>query len=75
MIVLCLDDFPLGIYSTEALADAAALTDWKRREPNWERFGLTVGQGCYHEWTEQPVRFLKYHYHQHDFVVDAEAQS
>ena len=44
LIVLCLNDHPIGVYSSNALADAAALEDWRRREPRWEELGLQFKQ-------------------------------
>ena len=73
-VVLMLNDHPLGVYTTGALADAAALADWKKRESRWKECGLTVGQSCVDRWTKDPVRFTKYHYRNCEFTVDGEAQ-
>jgi hypothetical protein len=76
VIVLCLNDGPLGVYSTVELADDAALVDWQKREPRWKQLGLSLGQSCIDNgYTDRPIRFIKYYYHQHGFVVDAEAVS
>jgi hypothetical protein len=71
VIVLCLNDVPIGVFSTGDLANAAMFTDWKRREPKWAQLGLSVGQSCINNgFTVDPIRFTKYYYVQHEFAVD-----
>ncbi len=70
MVVLCLNDFPVGVYATCDAADAAALADWRRREPLWEFHALTFGQA----YNGRIGAYAKYRYHSHAFVVNAEAQ-
>jgi hypothetical protein len=73
LTVLCLNDWPVGIYTSEAKADEAALKDWKKREPRWQEQGLqfkeALGAAGGLSYT-----YTKYFYHQHEFVVDAEAK-
>ena len=64
LIVLCLNDCPVGVYSSNALADAAALEDWRRREPRWEELGLQF---------KQSVNGSIWFYWQHEFTLDKEA--
>lgn len=74
-IVLMLNDYPIGVYTTEALADEAAEVEWKKREPRWKELSLTVGQSCVHNGnTKDPVRFAKYYYRTYEFAVDGEAR-
>ena len=68
--VLCLNDYAIGVYTTQKKADAAALLDWKRREPKWKEVKLTLGQ----TWSTGLGNFYKWHYHTHTFKVDAEAE-
>lgn len=73
MIVLCLNDYPVGVYTTEALADEAALSDWRKREPRWKEQGLKLGETMFG--TMLPAhKATKYYYHQHEFKVDAAAE-
>ena len=72
LIVLCLNDYPIGIYSTEELADAAALVEWQQREPKWKEQGLKIGESS-DTVGGKPFTFTKYYYHQHEFEVDAKA--
>jgi hypothetical protein len=71
MIVLCLNDYPIGVYTTSDLADAAALADWKRREPRWEAQDLRLGQSMS---GFTGYKYMRYFYHQHEFALDAEAK-
>lgn len=71
-VVLCLNDFPMGVYTSTELADAAALADWKKREPRWEEQGLKFKESMSGFGT--PYTFTKWFYHQHEFTVDAEAK-
>jgi hypothetical protein len=67
--VLCLNDYPIGAYSDPALAEAAALEDWRKREPSWREQGLELGQSL-----SGMYKYMCYFYHQHVFTVDAEAR-
>jgi hypothetical protein len=71
-IVLCLNDFPIGVYDSTQLADAAADRDWKRREPCWEAQGLKFKESL-SGWGSNAYKFSKWFYHQHEFEVNAEA--
>lgn len=71
VIVLCLNDHPIGVYTTPELADEAAEADWKGREPTWKEHGLTsVGSA----FQKSLGIYMRYHYHQHEFEVDAPAR-
>lgn len=69
MTVLCVNDCAIGVYSTHELADAAATTDWERREQRHK--GLERGE-AYSSFGNGSV-YAKYYYHFHEFEVDAEA--
>jgi hypothetical protein len=73
-IVLMLNDYPVGVYTTAELAYAAAHADWKRREPRWKELGLMIGQSVVSGHTEKPVPYAKWYYRNYEFVVDAEAK-
>lgn len=68
MIVLCLNDSPIGIYTTEDKAQKAALNDWKDRQPLWQKQGLTLGQSY-----DITGPYMRWHYYQRVFQVDAPA--
>ena len=71
-IVLCLNDFPIGVYTDAVLADYAAHLDWARREEPfqpWKPCGMQFGEG-----ELNGSIYKRYHYHQHEFVVDADAK-
>lgn len=73
LVVLCLNDFPIGVYTSTDAADKAARADWEKREqPNapWKPKGMKLGE-CYMQGSGV---FTCYHYHQHEFTVDAEAR-
>ena len=71
LIVLCLNDSPIGVYSTRALADAAALVNWKQLEPRWKDQNLHLGQSLI---GMTGYAYTRYFYHQRKFTVDTEAQ-
>lgn len=70
--VLCLNDWSIGVYSTEAAAEAASEEDWRKREPNagadMKTGDAKLGFG------DKAFVYRKHHYHSHEFVVDAEAK-
>jgi hypothetical protein len=68
--VLCLNDCAIGVYSTPKRANDAALADWRRREPRWKEQKLKLGQ----TYSTGLGNFHKWHYHQHTFKIDAEAE-
>jgi hypothetical protein len=71
-VVLCLNDSPIGVYDSKAEADKAAEADWRAREPRWREQGLTsVGSAFQASFGGV---YLRYHYHQHAFVVNAPAK-
>ena len=70
MIVLMLNDYPIGVYTANATANYAELVDWRRREPKWEEQGLKFGESLYKAGCDVP--FMKWHYRQYDFVPDTE---
>lgn len=72
MVVLCLNDFPLGVYTTTELADAAALSDWKKRELRWEEQGLAFKESM--NGMGGAYKYVRYFYHQHEYEVDAPAR-
>jgi hypothetical protein len=70
-IVLCLNDYPIGVYLTSEEADAAAKLDWERREKPyvpWKPKGMKLGQA----WDGGGL-YMKYYYYQRTFIVGAEA--
>jgi len=71
MIVLSLNDFPLGVYTTQRRADAAALKDWKKREPMWKTHGLKFKEA--RSEFGSGANYVRYHYHSRAFTVDAPA--
>ena len=71
MTVLCINNFPIGVYTAPELADQATTADWMRREPrnrglNRGETRVTIGgiPHIHHQW----------HYHVHEFEVDAGAK-
>jgi hypothetical protein len=70
LTVLCLNDYPIGVYSSEQFAEFAAVVDWKGREPRWREQGLKFKES----FDGTIGSYVKWHYHQHEFEVDAEAR-
>ena len=70
MIVLMINDFPIGVYTNEVKAGSAAQSDWACRESNCD--GLKLGEsrvdGC------DGYVFMKWHYRQYEFTVNAKAR-
>lgn len=71
MIVLMLNDYPIGVYTTRQAAENETGLDWKRREPSWNQEPkLKRGES---RWA-QGTTCVMWHYSFYDFVVNAEAQ-
>ena len=66
--VLRLNDWPVGVYTTKKKAEAAALLDWKRREPRWKEEKLKFGQ----TWSTSTGNYHRWHYYTDTFKIDAE---
>ena len=73
LTVLCLNDYPIGVYESYEAAEQAALEEWRRREPRWKEQGLRPGETLSHT-GGKPHTFTKYCYHYHEFELGAEAR-
>lgn len=74
LVVLCLNDYPIGVYETSEEADAAARRDWERREPRWREQGLKFGEKLDQAPGYAGLKYTCYYYHQDDFVVGEDAR-
>lgn len=76
MIVLCLNDLPIGVYTMQEKADAAALADWRRRESKWDAQDLLFSESAFASIFGESgsCTYKAWHYHCRTFTADDEAR-